>query len=125
MVSSKYANIVNGTDSSTINTLGYGIPNLCNAYNILLGTSDITNIEYTFAVYPNPTANSFDVRSFDSRISDFSYLLYDLNGKIVYKSQQIFQTGFHCDALNELPSGTYILQITTTTKTYSTKIIKH
>lgn len=125
MVSSKYANIVNGTDSSTINTLGYGIPNLCNAYNILLGTSDITNIEYTFAVYPNPTANSFDVRSFDSRISDFSYLLYDLNGKIVYKSQQIYQTGFHCDALDELPSGTYILQITTRNKTYSTKIVKH
>ncbi len=125
MVSSKYTNIVNGTDSSTINTLGYGIPNLCNAYNILLGTSDITNIEYTFAVYPNPTASSFDVRSFDSRVSDFSYLLYDLNGNNVYKSQQIFQTGFHCDALDELPSGTYILHITTRNKTYSTKIIKH
>lgn len=124
MVSSKYTNIVNGTDSSTINTLGYGIPNFCSAYNILLGTSDIQNIEYTFALYPNPTQGEFDVKSFDNSITNFSYLIYDITGKVVYKSKQLYQAGFHCDALKNAASGEYILLISTTNKIYSTKVIK-
>lgn len=125
MVSSSYANIVNGSDSSMINTLGYGIPNFCTAYNILLGTSDIQNIEYTFALYPNPTQGEFTVKSFDNNVSDFTYTIYDITGKIMYQSKQLYQSEFRSDALKNAASGEYILLISTLNKTYSAKIIKH
>jgi hypothetical protein len=124
MVSSQYTGIINGTDSSTINTLGYGIPNLCNAYNLLLGTGDIQQIDYTFAVYPNPTQGEFVVKSFDENVSNFSYLLYDMTGKLFYKSNQLYQSSFHSDVLKNAASGTYVLLISTANKVYSTKIIK-
>lgn len=124
MVSSQCTGIINGTDSSTINTLGYGIPNLCNAYNLLLGTGDIQQIDYTFAVYPNPTQGEFVVKSFDENVSNFSYLLYDMTGKLFYKSNQLYQSSFHSDVLKNAASGTYVLLISTANKVYSTKIIK-
>lgn len=125
MVSSKYNDIVNGIDSSTINTLGYGIPNFCTAYNILLGTSDIQNIDYRFALYPNPTNGEFVVKSFDNGITNFSYLIYDMTGKVIYKSNKLYQSEFHCDALKGAASGEYLLLITSPNKNYSAKIIKH
>ena len=124
MVSSKYTNIING-DSTTATTLGYGVPNFCNAYNILLGTSDIQNIDYRFALYPNPNNGEFHVKSFDNSISNFSYLIYDLTGKIIFKSNAIYNSEFHCDALKKAASGEYILWISTPNKAFTTKIIKH
>ncbi len=125
MVSSKYANIVNGTDSTTINTLGYGIPNLCSAYNILLGTSDIKQIDYTFALYPNPTQGAFVLKSFDLTGAAFSFRILDLTGKMIFESGHINNGEQRCDALVNAAPGEYIIQISTAKKNYSTKIVKH
>lgn len=106
------------------NTIGYGVPNFCNAYNIALGTSDIKNIDYYFALYPNPTLGEFTVRCFDNNIYEFYYSVYDLQGKCVFKDNQKHTNSFQSSALKNVPVGEYILLITTREKTFSTKIIK-
>ncbi|HMT35187.1 MAG TPA: T9SS type A sorting domain-containing protein [Chitinophagaceae bacterium] len=64
------------------------------------------------------------VKSFDENVSNFSYLLYDMTGKLFYKSNQLYQSSFHSDVLKNAASGTYVLLISTANKVYSTKIIK-
>lgn len=115
MVSSQYTN--------PDNTLGYGMPDFCQAYGIATNTSDITQIDYTFACYPNPTNNgSFEVRCFNVNMPSYSYAIYDLQGKLVYKSDELHSNGFRCDALQHSANGQYVLVISTGLKQYSHKI---
>ena len=117
MVSSQY--------NTPDNTVGYGMPDFCQAYGIATNTSDITQIEYTFACYPNPTnTGSFDVRCFNASVPSYSYAIYDIQGKLVYKSNELHSNGFHCDALQQSTKGQYVLVISTGLKQYSHKISK-
>lgn len=106
-------------------TTGFGVPNFCNAYNIALGTSDIKNIDYQFASYPNPTQGEFTVKCFSNNIKEFYYSVYDLQGKCVYKDNLKYINSFKSSALNNVAKGEYILLLTTAEKTFSTKIIKN
>ncbi len=106
-------------------TRGYGLPDFCKAYGIALNTDDIKQIEYTFSLYPNPTSGAFDVKSFDSRIEKMAYALYDMNGRLVYKSDKLSYGNFHCNALVEAPQGSYILMISSGTKMYSHQVVKY
>ena len=114
MVSSQY--------NTPDNTVGYGMPDFCQAYGIATNTSDITQIEYTFACYPNPTnTGSFDVRCFNASVPSYSYAIYDIQGKLVYKSNELHSNGFHCDALQQSTKGQYVFVIITVLKQYSHK----
>ncbi len=124
MSGSKYAALANGTDSSTVNTLGYGIPNLCKAFQIATNTSDIQNIDFTFALYPNPTEGVFTIKSFNVQQNFFSYTIMDMQGKIIKQSDKIYQNEFTSDALCNQPNGIYVLLLSTPDKIYSTKIVK-
>jgi regulation of enolase protein 1 (concanavalin A-like superfamily) len=90
-----------------------------------LGTSDIKNIEYQFAAYPNPTQGDFTVKCFSNNIKEFYYSIYDLQGKCIYKDNQKYINSFKSAALNNAAKGEYILLLTTAGKTFSTKIIKN
>lgn len=125
MSSSKYDGLVNGTDSSTVNTLGYGIPNLCKASQIALGTSDVKNLDFTFAIYPNPTMGMFTIQSFDNAQNVFSYSVYDLSGKLMEKSTQLYHEKCQSEIMKTLAPGTYIVLVSTANKVYSTKITKY
>nr|HPI55069.1 S8 family peptidase [Chitinophagaceae bacterium] len=107
------------------NTVGFGMPDFCQAYGIATNTSDITQIDYTFTCYPNPTIDgAFDVRCYNKNMPAYSYALYDLQGKIVFKSQELHTSGFRCEALQQAAKGTYILVVSSGLKQYSHKIIK-
>lgn len=107
------------------NTEGFGIPDFCVAYNLATGVGDVQQIDYQFAVYPNPSQNgSFYVKSFQSGSEPITYSLCDLNGKVLFKSKQRFNQSFHSDELQAMPSGTYLLQIHCGGKTYSTKVMR-
>jgi len=106
------------------NTHGYGIPNFKLATSIVSGTSDVTNVDYTFTLYPNPCDGQFTVRSYDPSIQNVSYSIFDINGKQVYRSEKLSNANFQCNALEQVPSGEYIVLIATMTKTYSTKVMK-
>lgn len=107
------------------NTEGYGIPNFCTALSIATDVSDIKQMDYTFAVYPNPTLDgSFKVKSYVPSVKNFTYALYDMQGKCIFKSDKIYTDSFHSDALSHVAKGEYILMISTAEKVYSTKIMR-
>jgi hypothetical protein len=106
------------------NTHGYGIPNFELARSIVTGTSEVTNIDFTFSLYPNPTEGNFRVRSYDPAISNVVYSLYDLQGNLIFQSTKIENANFECTALEHAPAGQYMLFIRTMNKTYSTKVVK-
>lgn len=110
--------------SNPNNTLGYGIPNFKLASSIISGTSDVTNIDYTFSLYPNPCKGEFTVRSYDPSIEHVAYTLYDMQGRLIYQSEKLINANFHCDALNHVPTGEYMLVLSTLGKMYSTKVVK-
>lgn len=116
MVSDRYSN--------PNNTHGYGIPNLCNAYNILLGTSEIQQLDYRMAVFPNPTTGSFTIKSYDNAIENFAYSIYDMQGKLIYKSKQLYQHVAESNVLQQVASGQYILLISNANTYFTTKITK-
>ncbi len=106
------------------NTHGFGIPNFCTAYQIALGTSDVQSIDYTFSLYPNPSQGEFYIKSYEPSISEFSISIYDISGKLIYKSAKMVQNNFYCDALKQVPTGDYIILLSTLNKQYSTKVTK-
>lgn len=116
MASDRYAN--------PTNTEGYGIPNFCTAYSIATGTSDIQQMDYTFAVYPNPVHDgSFKIKSFTPSTREFSFTIYDLKGTLVYQSNKI-NNEVYSEALKQVPSGEYLLIVTSGGKEYRSKLVK-
>lgn len=107
------------------NTEGYGIPDFCIAYNLATGTGDIQQIDYQFAIYPNPTQDgSFYVKSFQPNAASFTYSICDLNGRVLFQSKDTYQQSFHSDALRSMAPGNYLLQIQCDGKVYTTKLVR-
>ncbi|GBL35987.1 hypothetical protein EMGBS15_15820 [Filimonas sp.] len=106
------------------NTIGYGVPNFELAHSILTGTSEVRNIDFTFSFYPNPCDGHFTVRSYDPSIENVAYSLYDLSGKLIYRSEKLSNANFSSDALEQVAAGEYVLLISTFSKTYSTRIMR-
>jgi serine protease AprX len=122
MSSDRYEKIVTSVDTSY--AYGYGIPNFEKAYGIVTGTSPISNIDYTFTLYPNPCDGNFEVRSYDPSIENVAYSVYDMSGKLMYKSDKLINANFRSNILQGAPSGEYVLLIATVSKVFSTKVIK-
>ncbi len=83
-------------------------------------TSSIsTNTEITFDIYPNPTTGNFIVES----ITGVDTIkVTDLTGKIIFN-----YTGGESKViinLNDYSNGSYIVEVTTESKTYNKKLIK-
>lgn len=106
------------------NTQGFGIPNLCTAYQIALGTSEVEHFDYLFALYPNPVVDGFTVRSYDATNRNIELDIYDIQGRKISHEKKSNVTQVYSNALQHQPTGEYILTITTDKKVYTTKIIK-
>lgn len=115
MASDRYAN--------PNNTHGYGIPNFCTAYQIALGTSDIQALDYSFAVYPNPVMDGFYLKSYEAGQA-YTFSLYDLTGRQVYRHNGMSSGAVYCDALKNQAAGEYVLVISSLNKLYSGKVLK-
>jgi hypothetical protein len=83
-------------------------------------TTAISTIEVSddISIYPNPTASVLYVTS--DLDSDINYIVYNLSGKACLLGDNL------SDAIDVagLPSGVYLLQISTTDSVYQTKFIK-
>ena len=89
-----------------------------------MGTSDYPNIALVMEVYPNPTSNLLTLKIPQEHLSNLSYQVYDINGKIVYGLQKIttLETTF---SMENNPKGVYFLNVMTNGKTIkSFKILK-
>lgn len=76
-------------------------------------------------VYPNPIKNTCNV-SFNLDKEGFVKIkLIDLSGRIVYDKRELIKKGKHLTVLNiALPTGTYILHLSTNDKSERTILIK-
>ena len=121
-----------GTASYSIGQISYKSPagtivsdGVQQPYEIqILGTSDYPNIALVMAVYPNPTSNLLTLKIPQENLSNLSYQVYDINGKIVYGLQKItnLETTF---SMENNPKGVYFLNVMTNGKTIkSFKILK-
>jgi Secretion system C-terminal sorting domain len=86
------------------------------------GINDITSVQKTIRVFPNPSSDVIYLQAEDKSVTGFTYSLLDISGKIVLissgnsslteKDQRVDLTG--------LPAGTYILEITESQKRQNT-----
>lgn len=86
----------------------------------ILGIADATAIEQ-IKVYPNPTANEAQVKS---ELDILSYKLISLEGKTIQSDNSGLGKEFIVD-VSDLTTGVYLLQLQTTQKTSSLRIIKN
>lgn len=106
------------------NTQGFGIPNLCTAYQIALGTSNVEHFDYLFALYPNPVVDGFTIRSYDAANRNIELEIYDIQGRKIAHESKLNTTVIYSNALQNQSAGEYILTIKTDKKVYTTKLIK-
>lgn len=91
--------------------------------SIVTGISE-ANVQLSFAVYPNPTANSVVLDIKDLDVTNLTYALFDVQGKMI-KSSRISskQTTI---PMEELSKASYFLKVTDNNKEIKTfKIVKN
>jgi len=102
--------------------MGYGIPNFEDAYNALqvLAIEDQL-LKETFAVYPNPVTNVFNV-SFPQQIDRAVVTIFDVMGKQVFvKEISAIENKVN---ISDLSAGVYIASITAEGVANNFKILK-
>ncbi len=97
--------------TSPNNTHGFGVPNMCMAYNLTLGTDDFENgYEGNFDVYPNPSEGAFSIRVKQNMLP-YSFELFDITGKKVSQLNNINNLVYTNNSMQNLPKGTYYIQL--------------
>lgn len=105
------------------NQIGWGIPNICAAHNLLLTPTAIKESQNQdlIKIFPNPTTGLITV---DANESLKNIVITDVLGKIQPINFNIANNKAQLNMIN-LPSGVYFLQIKTNNDSYfSQKIIK-
>ena len=108
------------------NLIGYGIPNITVANDILTGyPQSFAGLGIT--IMPNPVISDIIVSVPASEANFIQYEIFDPDGRKMPVSGSV--TGintkeFTISSLESLPPGIYILKITTQNKIYTTKFVK-
>jgi len=88
-----------------------------------LSNPELTSVNLTAVTYPNPTSDYVVLAISDASLSDLSYSLYDLQGRVVAQDQAT-QSNTQID-MHSLATGTYVLKVNQNNKELKTfKIIK-
>jgi len=89
--------------------IGYGIPDFKLAYQILSLPVDPVNSDNNFVVYPNPFINTINFSNKDM-LDVLQIKILDYFGNIIYLQDTPTQNSI---ALNDIPKGIYILEMST------------
>mgnify|MGYP003627079694 CR=1 FL=1 len=85
-------------------------------------TEIVDSIESVFQVYPNPSKGDLNVSVFSKSGEQVSIFLFDVTGKIVYKSQRELSTGNNIIDLNlRVKAGVMFLKVYSENNNYGTK----
>lgn len=133
-------NSTGGNASSTGGSLSYSVGQMFYTSNLgdsgsvaqgvqqpfeisVLGVEDSAMLDITIVAYPNPTADQLTLLIKDFDLSDLSFQLFDMQGKMIRK--QIIKTNRTQISMNSLPVATYFVKINQGSKHLKTfKIIK-
>ncbi len=88
--------------------------------------NDITKSEFNLSVFPNPSNTDMNVRFTLEKKTDVVFTISDLNGRVISRSSNSFNSGTHFENVlsNNLPQGTYILQMNIGGQLYNEKLMK-
>lgn len=77
--------------------------------------------EQSLKVYPNPSSGvvHFDVNA----LGDANYKVFDLNGRCVKEGRTVLTSTLQAVDLSTLPAGGYVLQLHTSSRSYSANVI--
>jgi len=113
--------IVYTTNSESIGSVSQGIQQPYEIFS--LGTDDFPNISLKMLVYPNPTISLVNLEIQGLTYNTLEYQLFDIMGKEI-SNQKISQSETQIP-LENLPTATYLLNVSDQTKIIKTfKIIK-
>jgi len=88
-----------------------------------LSNPELTTVNLTAVAYPNPTSDYVVLVISDTNLTNLSYTLYDLQGKVVAKGLTA-QVNTQID-MQSLATGTYVLKVNQNNQELKTfKIIK-
>ncbi|KAB1067116.1 S8 family serine peptidase [Tamlana haliotis] len=104
--------------NSPDNQLGYGVPNLYQAFQKGLSNTEFNNL--SFKIYPNPVISTLFI-TFDSGSSEAQLKLYNTLGVLVLDTVVNNKNGV---SLSHLPEGLYLGEIHLENEKSSFKIIK-
>ena len=93
--------------------------------SVVTGIEEAKDIFLNFSAYPNPTTDYLELKVENLQLSELSYKLYDISGK-VYQNKEI-GNGITKIEMQNLPQGIYFIKvIDTKNKEFKTfKIIKN
>lgn len=92
--------------------------------SVITAIEEAISISYSVTAYPNPTNDYLTLSIGEFDISNLSYQLYDVNGKLL-QSKKITNKQTHIE-MNNLVSATYFVKVTEGNKEVKTfKIIKN
>lgn len=74
-------------------------------------------------VYPNPSKGKFTVQVHGEQLEQATIKLFDLAGHFIWKEENFSGKEFHFD-MSDHPSGMYLLEIETASKTQRIKLVK-
>jgi hypothetical protein len=121
-----FIHIGNFFNDNNTETLQFNV-NATNAYYVIDDvslTSTLSSVQQGHSrilhIYPNPTERFVKIKS-DEEI--FNYSLYTLNGRLIKTDKGDNQSLVEMD-MEELPSGVYMLHLTTRTTSYYERVVK-
>lgn len=91
--------------------------------NTYVGLKDFPNTDFSFGLYPNPTANFLIVDNKELANSELRYAIYDLSGKKLAEGT-LKNADTKRIEVSFLPKGVYIVNVSNGSKTFSNKFIK-
>jgi len=80
--------------------------------------------EFSAGFYPNPFYNEITFRFTDLNDVNFNIKIYDTAGRLVYESEKILNDNDLVLNLENFSSGSYLVRLISSKKTFYTKIIK-
>ena len=90
----------------------------------IISTEDLAE-SALFEVFPNPTTENFVIQS-NEALGMTGVRVVDITGKVVYSNQLVVNAGQRLDVqLGEFQSGIYIVELTTASEVYTTRIVKN
>ena len=115
--------------TSPDSAMGYGIPNVCKASDLLGNQLLSSEIQHdSLWIYPNPFQDGINVFYYTDTDNYYQVELYDRQGKLLYngidqgigKQYNVVNIG----NIAGMPAGLYLLRLSNSTFSYQRKIIK-
>ncbi|MBK8721884.1 MAG: T9SS type A sorting domain-containing protein [Saprospiraceae bacterium] len=119
--SSEIGNLSAGTYCCTVTDNNGCTRVFCNEVKVKVGNIDISN--ETLRAYPNPTSGSITIELIGQSSAEVRIEIMDMTGKLIHREIATTVSGKHLLNIDNQPSGTYWMTISTGNKQYGARLV--